>query len=50
MQLATKASGKLSPSEIREFVCDKYSEVALPSRSKYRFTVGRHYALDKTVV
>lgn len=46
MQSATKAIGKLSPIEIRELVRAKYSEVALDPQSKYKFRVGRQYALD----
>ncbi|HWP59786.1 MAG TPA: methyltransferase domain-containing protein [Candidatus Acidoferrales bacterium] len=35
-----------SPAEIRELVRRKYSEVALSPGSKYKFRVGRDYALD----
>ena len=43
---ANKTIGELSPSEIRELVRRKYSEVALRPQSKYRFRVGREYAID----
>jgi len=41
-----KTIGELSPDEIRGLVRDKYSEVAENPRSKYKFRVGREYALD----
>lgn len=41
-----KSIADYSPKEIRELVSCKYSEVALKPRSKYKFRVGREYALD----
>jgi arsenite methyltransferase len=35
-----------SPKEIRELVSCKYSQVALKPGAKYKFRVGREYALD----
>lgn len=46
METTPKTIGELSPNEIRELVRDKYSEVALNPRSKYKFRVGSEYALD----
>ncbi len=46
MERVAKTIGELSAQEIRELVRNKYSEVALNPRSKYRFRVGREYALD----
>jgi SAM-dependent methyltransferase len=46
MQTAPKTIGDRSPEEIRELVRCKYSEVALNPTLKYKFKVGRAYALD----
>src|SRR6266508_5933651 len=46
MEATPKTIGDYSPAEIRELVRCKYSEVALSPRSKYKFRVGREYALD----
>src|ERR687898_450304 len=46
MEAIFKTIGNYSPAEIRELVRDKYSEVALNPSSKYKFRVGREYALD----
>ncbi|MBI3016200.1 MAG: methyltransferase domain-containing protein [Candidatus Tectomicrobia bacterium] len=46
MEAAIKMIGELSSGEIRELVRGKYSEVALNSTSKYKFRVGKQYALD----
>ena len=41
-----KSIADYSPKEIRELVSCKYSEVAREPRVKYKFRVGREYALD----
>jgi ubiquinone/menaquinone biosynthesis C-methylase UbiE len=46
MEAIPKTIGDYSPAEIRELVRCKYSEVALSPRLKYKFRVGREYALD----
>ena len=46
MEGRTKTLAELTPGEIRKLVRDKYSEVAEKPRSKYKFRVGRGYALD----
>ena len=46
MEAIFKTIGNYSPAEIRELVRDKYSEVALNPSLKYKFRVGREYALD----
>ena len=46
MEATPKTIGNYSPAEIRELVRSKYSEVALSPRLKYKFRVGREYALD----
>lgn len=46
MQGTSKTLAQLSPGEIRQLVRDKYSEVAAKPTSKYKFRVGRDYALD----
>jgi len=46
MERASKTIGELSPQEIRELVRQKYSEVALHPRSKFKFRVGSRYAYD----
>ncbi|MEX0805774.1 MAG: methyltransferase domain-containing protein [Candidatus Binatia bacterium] len=46
MEAIFKTIGNYSPAEIRELVRCKYSEVALSPSSKYKFRVGREYALD----
>ncbi len=46
MEATSKTLAELTPGEIRRLVCDKYSEVAMTPRSKYKFRVGRDYALD----
>jgi arsenite methyltransferase len=46
MEVTPKTIRDYSPAEIRELVRCKYSEVALGPRLKYKFRVGREYALD----
>jgi arsenite methyltransferase len=46
MEATTKTIRDYLPSEIRELVRCKYSEVALSPGLKYKFRVGREYALD----
>jgi len=46
MEGTAKTLAEMTPGEIRRLVCDKYSEVATTPRSKYKFRVGRDYALD----
>jgi len=46
MEGTAKTLAEMTPGEIRRLVCDKYSEVATSPRSKYKFRVGRDYALD----
>ena len=46
MPITLKSIGDRPPKEIRELVRCKYSEVALSPRLKYKFRVGREYALD----
>ncbi len=46
MQATAKAIGDHSAAEIRQLVRDKYSEVALKPGSKYKFRVGREYAIE----
>ena len=46
MEMVARTIGELCAPEIRGLVRDKYSEVALHPGSKYRFRVGRQYALD----
>jgi len=46
MEATAKTIGDHSPAEIRELVRCKYSEVARSPRLKYKFRVGREYALD----
>jgi arsenite methyltransferase len=46
MEATPKTVRDYSPAEIRELVRCKYSEVALDPRLKYKFRVGREYALD----
>ena len=46
MQATAKIIGDRSPAEIRQLVRDKYSEVALKPSSKYKFRVGREYAIE----
>jgi len=46
MDGTSKTLAELTPGEIRRLVCDKYSEVATTPQSKYKFRVGRDYALD----
>lgn len=46
MEALFKTIGDYSPAEIRELVRCKYSEVALSPGVKYKFRVGREYALD----
>ena len=46
MEATSKTIRDYSPAEIRQLVRCKYSEVALGPRLKYKFRVGREYALD----
>lgn len=46
MKGTLKTLAELTPGEIRRLVRSKYSEVAEKPRSKYKFRVGRDYALD----
>lgn len=46
MESTHKTIGDYFPGEIRELVRSKYSEVALRPGQKYKFRVGREYALD----
>ena len=46
MDITHRTIGDYSSAEIRELVRCKYSEVALGPRLKYKFRVGREYALD----
>ena len=46
MEPIPKTIRDYSPAEIRELVRCKYSEVALSPGLKYKFRVGREYALD----
>lgn len=46
MDVTPRTIGDYSSAEIRELVRCKYSEVALNPRLKYKFRVGREYALD----
>ena len=46
MEADTRTISNYPPAEIRELVRDKYSEVALNPSSKYKFRVGREYALN----
>ena len=46
MERISKTLAELTPGEIRRLVRDKYSEVAASPKSKYKFRVGRDYALD----
>jgi SAM-dependent methyltransferase len=46
MELTANTVRGLSPRQIRELVSAKYSEVALNPGSKYKFRVGKRYALD----
>ena len=46
MEGTFKTLAELTPGEIRQLVRGKYSEVADKPRSKYKFRVGRDYALD----
>ncbi len=46
MQLSGRKIGELSSSEIQGLVESKYSEVASHPEAKYRFRVGKSYALD----
>ncbi len=46
MEMTRKTIGELSPGDIRRLVRDKYSEVAQDPMSRYKFRVGRDYALD----
>jgi arsenite methyltransferase len=46
MEVTPKTIGDYSPTEIRQLVRCKYSEVALTPGLKYKFRVGREYALD----
>jgi arsenite methyltransferase len=46
MEATPKTIRDYLPSEIRELVRYKYSEVALSPGLKYKFRVGREYALD----
>jgi SAM-dependent methyltransferase len=41
-----KKIGKMTPTEIRQLVAEKYAEVAQAPRARYKFRVGAEYARD----